>query len=76
LKLLTVLPGLVLVVISVMFIFGFVRALLLDQRLMLQAIVAGAMLAFAWYLYMQLPAFLRRFLTRLLRPSRGEHHDH
>ena len=76
-KLLTILPGLVLVVVSVLFVFGLVRTLLLNQALLFQAVIAGLMLAFVWHLYSKLPHFLRRSLARLFRRShREEHHDH
>ena len=42
-----------------------VNALVSNQQLLFQAVLAGLMLAFLWYLYMQLPHFLRRFLSRL-----------
>src|ERR1700739_2433416 len=38
-KLLTLLPGIALVVVSVLFVFGLVRALLLNQALLMQAVV-------------------------------------
>lgn len=72
--LLTVLPGLLLAAVSIAFVFGLVRALLTDQQLLFQAVLVGLMLAFLWYLYMHLPRFLRRLLTRLF--SRSQRDDH
>ena len=72
----SLLPGLALAVVSILFVFGLVRALLMDQRLMFQAVMAGLMLTFLWYLYMHLPAFLRRFLTRLFTRSKRDDHGH
>jgi RNA polymerase subunit RPABC4/transcription elongation factor Spt4 len=75
--LLTILPGLVLAAISIAFAFGLVRAILINQALMFQAVFAGLMLAFLWYLYSQLPHFLRRFISRLFRRSRdNDQHGH
>jgi hypothetical protein len=73
-KLLTVLPGLLLVTASVLLVFGFIRTLLTNQALLFQAVLAGLMLAFLWYLYSRLPHFLRRLLSRLFsRAKRGDH---
>jgi len=75
-KLLTAIPGLLLVTISVLFVFGLVNALLTNQQLLFQAVIAGLMLAFLWYLYMHLPHFLRRFISRLFRRSPKDGHGH
>ena len=75
--LLSALPGLLLVIISIAFAFGLVRTLLTDQALMFQAVLAGLMLAFLWYLYMHLPHFLRRFISKLFKRSpRDDQHGH
>jgi len=75
-RLLTALPGLLLVAISILFVFALVRTILLDQQLLFQAVIAGLMLAFLWYLYMHLPHFLRRLLSRLFRRSQRGDHGH
>jgi hypothetical protein len=76
-RLLTALPGLLLVTASILFVFGLIRTLLINQALLFQAFLAGLMLAFLWYLYMHLPAFLRRLLTSLFtRSHRDDHHGH
>jgi hypothetical protein len=75
--LLTLLPGIALVAVSIMFVFALVRTLLLNQALMFQAVIAGLMLAFLWYLYMHLPHFLRRSISRLFKRSqRDDQHGH
>lgn len=74
--LLTALPGLVLVVVSAIFIFGLINTVLSNQQLMFQAVIAGLMLAFLWYLYMHLPRFLRRLLSRLFHRSKRDDHEH
>jgi hypothetical protein len=74
-KLLTVLPGLALAAVSIAFAFGFIRTLLTNQALMFQAVLAGLMLAFLWYLYSHLPHFLRRFISNLFKRS-GKDDDH
>ncbi len=75
-RLLTILPGLLLASVSVVFVFGLVRALLSSQQLLFQAILAGLMLSFAWYLYSRLPHFLQRLLTKLFTRSKSGPNDH
>ena len=74
LALLSALPGVLLLSVTVLFCFGLIRAVLVNQQLLFQAVVAGLMLAFLWYLYIHLPHFLRRFFTRLF--SRSDHDNH
>jgi len=74
--LLSVLPGLLLFSVTVLFLIGFVNALVSNQQLLFQFMLVGLMLAFVWYLYMHLPAFLRRFISRLFRRSHRDDHDH
>jgi len=74
--LLSMLPGLLLALVSVLFVFGIIQALLSNQQLMFQAVVAGLMLCFLWYLYLHLPHFLRRLLARLFSRSKRDDHDH
>ena len=74
LVLLSGLPGLLLLAITTLFAIGLINALISDQQLMFQFMLVGLMLAFLWYLYMHLPAFIRRSLIRLFRRSqRGDH---
>lgn len=74
--LLSALPGLVLLGVTVLFAVGFVQALVSSQQLMFQFMLLGLILAFLWYLYMHLPHFLRRLISKLFRRSHGGDHDH
>jgi len=74
--LLSALPGLLLVGVTLVFGFGIVRAIFSDQQLMFQAVLAGLMLAFLWYLYMHLPHFLRRLISKLFTRSHRDDHGH
>ena len=58
LLLLSALPALVLIGVTLLFLIGFVNALASSPQLLLQFMLVGLMLAFLWYLYMpaQLPA--------------------
>jgi hypothetical protein len=74
---LSALPGIALLVLSLLFLAGLVEALTSNLQLLYQATLFGLMLVFLWYLYMQLPGFLRRLLARLFRRSHSrDHHEH
>jgi RNA polymerase subunit RPABC4/transcription elongation factor Spt4 len=73
---LSALPGLLLLGVTVLFGFGLIQALASSQQLLFQAVLAGLMLAFLWYLYMHLPQFLRRFISKLFQRSRKDDHGH
>jgi hypothetical protein len=74
--LLSVLPGLLLVGVTVLFLIALVNTLVHSQQLLFQLMLVGLMLSFLWYLYMHLPAFLRRFLSRLFHRSKRDDHGH
>jgi len=71
-----VIPGLLLFAISLLFLIGFINALAENQQLLFQFLLVGLMLAFLWFLYMHLPAFLKRFLSLLFRRSHRDDHGH
>jgi RNA polymerase subunit RPABC4/transcription elongation factor Spt4 len=74
LAILSVMPGLLLLALSVLFLAGFIVVLVSDQRLLFQFMLIGLILALLWFLYLQLPAFIRRALTRLFRRSQRDDH--
>ncbi len=74
--LLTALPGVLLLVFTVMFLLAFIHAMLTSPQLQFQFLILGLMLALLWYLYMHLPAFLRRLISRLFHRSKRNGHDH
>lgn len=75
--LLSALPGLVLLVVSVLFLFALLRVLLTNQQVLFQLMLIGLFIAFLWWLYMQLPGFLRRWLSKLFgRGGGGDRHGH
>ena len=69
-------PGLLLLGLTLLFLIAFINVLLTDPQIQFQAMLAGLMLAFLWYLYMHLPHFLRRFISKLFRRSRPDNHEH
>jgi len=71
---LSAVPGLLLLSLTFAFFLAFVNAMATSPELQGQFFAAALMLAFVWYLYLHLPHFLKRFLTRLFRRS-GKNHE-
>jgi RNA polymerase subunit RPABC4/transcription elongation factor Spt4 len=74
--LLSALPGVLLFAVTILFFIGFLNVLITNQQLLFQAMLAGLMLAFLWYLYIHLPPFLRRFISKLFHRSNRDDHEH
>src|SRR5947207_519430 len=60
LVLLSALPGLLLLAVTVLLLIGLIQALFTNQQLLFQFMLLGLMIGFLWWLYLQLPGFLRR----------------
>ena len=76
LTVLSVFPGVLLLLLSVVFLLGFLQMLLSNQQLLFQFMLTGLFIGFLWWLYMQLPGFLRRWLSKLLGRGGGDEHGH
>ena len=76
LVLLSALPGFLLLLLSVLFLAGLLQVLLTNQQLLFEFMLIGLFIAFLWWLYMQLPEFLRRALSRLFGRRDGDGHGH
>jgi hypothetical protein len=76
LAVLSVIPGFLLFLLSVMFLLGFVRVLLSSQQMMFEFMLIGLFIGFLWWLYMQLPGFLRRWLSKLFGTGERNGHEH
>ena len=74
--LVSVLPGLILLGITILFFLAVIQALVQNQQLMFQLVVVGLMLSFLWYLYMHFPAFVRHFISKLFTRSDRDRHGH
>jgi membrane associated rhomboid family serine protease len=74
LTLLSILPGILLLLLSVFFLFSLIQVLLTNQQVLFEFMLIGLFIGLLWWLYMQLPGFLRRWLSKLLgRADRNEH---
>ena len=71
-SLVSVLPGLVLLAVSVLFLGAFVQVVLTDPAMQSRMMVLGLLLALLWYLYMKLPLFLRRAIHRLISKTSSD----
>ena len=74
--LLSMFPGLLLFLLTLMFLIGFFQVLLTNQQVQTQFVLIGLFLIGLWYLYMHLPAFLRRLISRLFSRSHRDDHGH
>jgi len=74
--LLSVFPGILLLLLSVLFFLGLIHVLLSNQQALFEFMLIGLMIGFLWWLYMQLPKFLRRWLSKLLGKGGGDGHGH
>lgn len=75
--LLSAVPGLLLLLVSVLFLFALLRVLLTNRQVLFQLMLVGLFIGFLWWLYMQLPGFLRRWLSKLFgRAGGGDRHGH
>lgn len=74
--LLSMFPGLLLFLLTLMFLIGFFEVLLTNQQVQSQFVLIGLFLIVLWYLYIHLPAFVRRFISRLFSRSKRDDHGH
>jgi len=74
--LLSVLPGLALLLLSLLFLIGLVQVLISSQQLLFEFFLLGLLLAGLWWLYLQLPGWLRRGLSKLFGRKNGDRHGH
>lgn len=78
-RFLRILPGVLLLLVTVAFFFGLVSALLHNITVQRQALGAGLLLALLWWLYLHLPGFVRHGLQRFIRrgkAGKGGSHGH
>lgn len=73
LLLLSILPGLILLFVSVLFVAAFIRQLLTDPNALSGLMVLGLMLGLCWYIWIHLPGFFRSFTRKLF--TKGGKHD-
>ena len=72
--LLSVLPGIVLLFLTILFLIGLFEAIARSPAVQFQLMLIGLFIAFLWWLYMQLPKVLRRFVSKLFGKSGGHGH--
>ncbi len=76
LKFLALLPVLALIAASAMFVLGLLEAVLTNPRALSPLIVVGLMLAGLWWLYLQLPGWIRKAIAKIFGRKGGSHDGH
>lgn len=74
LALLSMLPGIALLGITVLLFFAVIRALATNIALLGRVFWLGLVIAFLWWLYLQLPGFLRKWVAKLFGRKGGSGH--
>jgi len=70
LYLLSLFPGVILVLLSLLVLIGFVNALATNQQIQTQLLVFLLLLALLWWIYMHIPGFIKSLFRTLWRKSR------
>lgn len=73
LRAVTIVPGVILVFLSALLLVGFAQAILTNEQVQLQLLVLTLLVGLLWFVYSQMPAFLKRLLRsswRRLRQGR------
>jgi len=62
--------------VSVLFLIGFVQVLVSDQQMLFEFLLLGLVLAIFWWIYLQLPGWLRKALSKLFGRKGGHRTGH
>jgi hypothetical protein len=65
-------PGIALLIVSVLFLVAFIKQLLTDPNMLFNLMVVGLMLGLAWHIYMHLPGFIRKAIHKTINKG-GKH---
>jgi hypothetical protein len=71
LRLLALLPGVLLLIISLFVLLELIRAFLENPAIQAQAVWLCVMLGFLWWLYLQLPKFIRHGIGKITKRKKG-----
>ena len=72
----SLLPGVALVLALVLVVLAIARELLTNQQVQAQLLVMVLILALAWWLYLQLPHFIKNIFRSLWRKPKKDKHTH
>jgi membrane protein implicated in regulation of membrane protease activity len=70
LYILSIFPGIVLLLLSALVLIGLFQALMTNQQIQLQFIVIILLLSILWFIYMHLPSFIKRTLRSLWKTKK------
>ena len=74
LRLLRLLPGVLLLIVSLLFLLELLRAFLQNPVVQAQAVWLCLLLGFLWWLYLQLPKFIRHGIGKIAKRKKGGGH--
>lgn len=72
----SLLPGVALVLALVLVVLAIARELLTNQQVQAQLLVMVLILALAWWVYLQLPYFIKNIFRSLWRKPKKDKHTH
>lgn len=72
----SLLPGVALVLALVLVVLAIARELLTNQQVQAQLLVMVLILALAWWVYLQLPHFIKNIFRSLWRKPKKDKHTH
>lgn len=73
---LSLVPGVFLLLISILFLDGVIHILVTNQQIQLQVLLLGLLLGLLWLAYMQLPEFIRKLFRTIWRKPKKDSHTH
>ena len=76
LHLLSLLPGLLLILLSIMILLAMARAVFTYQQLQAQLVCVGLLLAVLWWAYLQLPGALRKAISKVVKRKKSGDKEH
>lgn len=72
----SLLPGVLLAALLVLVVVAIIHQLLTDRQIQAQLLVVLIVLALLWWLYLQLPHFIRNMFRSLWRKPKKDKHPH
>ena len=72
----SLLPGMVLLLLSVLVLSGVINVLLTNQQIQAQLVIAIVILGILWYCYIHIPKFLRDLFKSIWRKPKKDKHPH
>ena len=75
LRLLRLLPGVLLLIVSLLVLFELIKAFLENPAVQAQAVWLCVLLGFLWWLYLRLPKVIRHGIGKVTKRKKGRGHE-